>query len=489
MLGGSGQTRKDVESFLGQSVYTIPCGCVPRGLDPHGRIIHDYSYAFDGINSINSCLLENSVHYIAFKERVAALSRVSQYIVVDLEAGYRQLPVSPSDQHTQVYTLGPNEFYIDVCMPFGKANSSKIFCHQVQNWCTAFVRHFSHLVPWQFVLKSYVDDIFGGANSFYQAMILKLQLIATGRITTAVMNQGKCLGPSQVLPILGFLYDAMLRRCTLPRDKQHKYLSKLLLILNARKATSKDIEKLLGYLGFASQIEPFGRPFLSAVDVTIDRHNPRRIITLSSQATIALQIWEIIIRLNRGSTYDFILNQLPCMKPSIFVDASTSQGVGGFFGVYYFRVPNETLTQFYHLFARCNNLNKMEIARNVLPIAFLELLAALLAVSCFSQKCAQRIVYLQCDNENAVRQLQKSRCSAGIGFRILAAVELYKYRFRIKVSARHIPGAANKVADALSRGAVPLRFRQNGIECHPDIPFLIDLMNNPLFAWKDVLLN
>ena len=97
MLGGVGWSQNDVELFLGRPVYTIPCGCVPKGADPHGRIIHDYSFAFDGINSLNSSLLENSVHYIAFKERVAALSRVSWYIVVDLKAGYRQLPLSPSE--------------------------------------------------------------------------------------------------------------------------------------------------------------------------------------------------------------------------------------------------------------------------------------------------------------------------------------------------------------------------------------------------------
>ena len=127
MLGGVGWSQNDVELFLGRPVYTIPCGSVPYGSDPHGRIIHDYSFAFDGINPINSCLLENSVHYIAFKERVASLSRVSWYIVVDLKTGYRQLPLSPYEWHTQVYSLGPNEFYVDVCMPIGKANSSKIF--------------------------------------------------------------------------------------------------------------------------------------------------------------------------------------------------------------------------------------------------------------------------------------------------------------------------------------------------------------------------
>ena len=128
MLGGIGWRKETVENFQGTRVYTIPCGAVPKGDDRHGRIIHDYSYAVrDGL--INSALLEISVRYIAFKERVKTLSKISKYISADLKAGYRQLPLNPDDWHTQVYSLGPQEYYIDLCMPFGKANSSKIFCH------------------------------------------------------------------------------------------------------------------------------------------------------------------------------------------------------------------------------------------------------------------------------------------------------------------------------------------------------------------------
>ena len=127
-----------VEKFLGRKFYVIPCGSVPKGDDPHGRIIHDFSYAFDGQNSINSALLENSVQYISFVDRVYALSKVNWYISVDLENGYRQFPVHPRDWFTQVYSLGPQEHFMDLCMPFGKSNSSKIFCRQMRSWCQAF---------------------------------------------------------------------------------------------------------------------------------------------------------------------------------------------------------------------------------------------------------------------------------------------------------------------------------------------------------------
>ena len=87
MLGGPGWGRDVVRNFLNRDFYVTPCGAVPKGTDPHGRIIHDYSFAPQNSHSLNSSLLENSVHYISFKERVKALSSVSWYFAVDLKNG------------------------------------------------------------------------------------------------------------------------------------------------------------------------------------------------------------------------------------------------------------------------------------------------------------------------------------------------------------------------------------------------------------------
>ena len=156
--------------FLSSEFYTIPCGAVPKGDDPYGRIIHDYSHEFNGI-SINDALLDNSVKYIAFKERVRLLQHVKWYIKLDLKDGYRQLPVHPSEWKTQVYSVGPTEYYIDIAMPFGKANS--LFCRWGSLWFTSCLANFNKKYRARAVLGSYVDDGFGGdkAYSIAQALI------------------------------------------------------------------------------------------------------------------------------------------------------------------------------------------------------------------------------------------------------------------------------------------------------------------------------
>ena len=165
-----------------------------------------------------------------------------------MKAGYRQLPHNPKEWATQIYSLGANEYYIDVCMPFGKSNSSKVFCHWVRNWVNSFKFWFGRFTG-QFQLESYVDDVFGGAVSEMLAAHLKKQLIAVGKLTTARMNLDKCKGPAQSLGILGHQYNARSKSVNLPVSKQQKYLAKLRSVLAKRQATSNTLESLIGYLG------------------------------------------------------------------------------------------------------------------------------------------------------------------------------------------------------------------------------------------------
>ena len=94
--------------------------------------------------------------------------------------------------------------------------------------------------------------MFGGADSKAQANDLKNQLITVGRLTTAEMNLAKCKGPAQSLGILGHQYNSRTQSVNLPQEKQQKYLTKLRSVLASERVTSKTLESLVGYLGWAS---------------------------------------------------------------------------------------------------------------------------------------------------------------------------------------------------------------------------------------------
>ena len=186
-------------------------------------------------------------------------------------------------------------------------------------------------------------------------------------------------------------------------------------------------------------------------------------------------------------SYDFILGKLPFSRDEIFVDASSSWGIGGFLGYNYFYYSNRDLRPFHQLFAECTNKTCMDIPINSLPIAYLELLAAMLSVVCFAHQCQGQRVRLNCDNPNAVAWLQKSRCPAGIGFRILSVVELYELRYQVKIATCHIMGEGNSSADSLSRGVVPGWLKKWGEQRHIDLDLILHLLKNPVEARKHLI--
>ena len=218
MLGGVGWTSKHIEQFLGRQFYVTPCGAVPKNNDPAGRIIHNYSYPSAKTGSVNAALVNTSVAYISFKERVSLLNKVDWFIKADLKNGYRQLPVHPTDWHTQVYSLGPDEFFIDLNMPFGKANSSIVFCTWTTAWREAFGHHFQKFYSVPIALSSYVDDFFGGpirtdclGKDETKAILLLENLISIGDLTNTRMNLEKCLPPARIMELLGITFNSITR--------------------------------------------------------------------------------------------------------------------------------------------------------------------------------------------------------------------------------------------------------------------------------------
>ena len=51
----------------------------------------------------------------------------------------------------------------------------------------------------------------------------------------------------------------------------------------------------------------------------------------------------MILTLNRGLSYSYVLNELPFARDEIFVDAASSWGVGGFCGDRWFQLKNHEL--------------------------------------------------------------------------------------------------------------------------------------------------
>ena len=129
-------------------------------------------------------------------------------------------------------------------------------------------------------------------------------------------------------------------------------------------------------MNYAAEVTPFGRPFLAPLITPTIGRKAKDVVTLPPLAKTGLRIWSKILIANRGSSFAFILNDLPRAKNAIFVDASTEWGVGGCYGTAFFSFHWRTLRRFV----------------NIDYIARMELLACIIALSVFGEMVKDKLV-------------------------------------------------------------------------------------------------
>ena len=194
-----------------------------------------------------------------------------------------------------------------MAMPFGKSNSSKLFCRWASLWFESCIIRFNQIHGSSAVLGSYVDDGFGGATSRQLATKLIVFVTRTGAKLGAVVNVLKTEGPAPALVILGLHYCAQSAVCRLDPAKVAKYTGRLKALLAAGRATSKELERIVGNLQFAAWVEPFGRPLLSFIALGIIPDKPREVVRFTRLARVAMRVWLPLLHRNRGLPFGYIL--------------------------------------------------------------------------------------------------------------------------------------------------------------------------------------
>ena len=115
-------------------------------------------------------------------------------------------------------------------------------------------------------------------------------LYAIGDTTGTVFNKPKTRGPATRLVILGLLYCSVTRACRVGVKKRAKYLSRITVLLQSSSTTSKDLEQIVGNLGYAAWVEPFGRPLLTFLAHHIDTKSPHSPVAITALLRTALSI-------------------------------------------------------------------------------------------------------------------------------------------------------------------------------------------------------
>ena len=446
----------------------IPCGATEKDGDPCGRIVHDYGFFLPGSYSVNAAHADTSVRYDSIRKRVRVLDEVLWYIKADLQSGFRQFGTHPADWKYQVYCNGPNEHYVDIACPFGKTNGTLEFCPPVRLFALSVAIRWNEacggLLP---TLSSYIDDIYGGiphCESFSRSLAFRDFICSTGERMSFVFNRKprKTPMPAKKQVILGFLFDSETKRMKSSEKKIKKYVARIDALLDSDTVLVRTLVSLHGNLNFASNVAPFGTPFLAVLTNLVAGRGMEEVVSVNELTRMSLRIWKKLLESNQGISYDFILSRLPVAKYNIFVDAASTWGIGGCYGSWYFKYSWEELKNF-----------------EVDGIARQELLAALVALVCFAPAIKEKMIILWTDNSNVCNWLTKGRSSKLKGLRYLALWELEKYKAKCKITTKWLPSAHNVSADSLSRGITPNWLQREGVRRHCDLQQLF-------LSWKHV---
>ena len=90
--------------------------------------------------------------------------------------------------------------------------------------------------------------------------------------------------------ILGLQYDSEFKVCNLDPAKVVKYTTRIETVIRVGGTSSKSLERIVGNLGFAAWVEPFGRPLLSFLASHIIPQRPAAFIPMSPMMFVGFKV-------------------------------------------------------------------------------------------------------------------------------------------------------------------------------------------------------
>ncbi len=242
-------------------------------------------------------------------------------------------------------------------------------------------------------------------------------------------------GPDRVITFLGIEIDTNAGRLRLPEVKLHRLQEMIRSWVGRRSTTRKDLESFLGHLCHAATVVRSGRSFLRALFALFQQaKQPHHFIRLTAGARADILWWRCLLGHWSGSSV-FASVPISC---HIHTDASGSWGCGAVaVGLGWFQ------------FSWPPHWDKVDIStKELVPIA--------VAAAVWGPSWGGKHVRFHSDNAAVVACVQKRSAKSPPLVQLLRCISLYGAYYGFQISAEHVPGVVNVVADALSRDRADL---------------------------------
>ena len=344
---------------------------------------------------------------------------------VDLSRYFRQLPLDPGDYSLIGYII-EGKIYFDKVLPMGM-RSAPYIAQRITNAIAYIHRRL------EYFLLNYVDDFVGAEVEekiwgAYNALTTLLHELQVG------ISEEKLVPPTTRLEFLGVTFDSEKMTMEISQQKMKDISEELHTWLYKTAASRKEVESLIGKLQFLAKCIKAGRIFLSRIIQWIKGMNRQDRYGIPKEARKDIAWWSRCAYQFNGISIIW-LHKEPGVDKVIAMDACLS-GYGGMGLGQYFR-------------------GRFPIDLKGRNIAYLEILAVMVALKLWAPQLAGQYFWIHVDNE-AVATVLNSGASRDANLQdALREIALIAAEHQFVIKARHIAGVDNRVPDWLSRWTEP----------------------------------
>ena len=272
---------------------------------------------------------------------------------------------------------------------------------------------------------------FGPASSSTCKNSLQAFLLLAESLNLPIKHS-KTVLPSTSVQLHGILVDTEAMSLLLPEDKLATARRKLDAMCRKKKTSLRELQSLIGTLGFACKAIVPGRTFLRRLhDLTAGGSKPHHSIRLNKEARADLNIWRHFLTSFNG--------RVICLPDSwensdtlkLFSDASKA-AMAAVLGSAWIQLEFPSAWQ---------DVN----------IAVKEFLPILLAVQLWASRLRDRRIMFYTDNAAVVSVINKQTAKDKHLMSLVRSLVLTTLSHNILFKAKHIPGYSNVIPDLLSR--------------------------------------
>jgi len=429
-------TEAQIKEEIGLGNYVVtsikpsivsPIGAVPKDSGKI-RLIHDGSLPVNA--GMNSYMVDCQCEYMDLKHAVKLIKPGSFLAKLDLKSAYRSVNLHPSNFPLTGlcwrFHGEENVTYLyDSKLPFGASKSPRIFQTLSAAVCRIMKARFNIDVI------AYIDDFLVVCDKFEQCAGALQQLVTVIRELGFSINWTKVDGPAQNIVFLGIVINTVAGTLALPAGKLGDLQRQLEDFSHRKRASKKQLERLIGRLSWASMVIQGGRTFLRRV---LDLKNSLNSASAKCELTSEFQAdigWWLNFLIDFNGTTCF-LDSRPIRTVS--TDACNA-GAGGYFNGDFFYTNWKT--------------DMPEVCD--MHINIKETLSIVLAACRWCAVWKNKRVIIKTDNKTARAFINKGSCKIPFVMTWLRHFWWLKATFNFSVRAVYIPGHENVVADAISR--------------------------------------